>query len=211
MNIIAHRGYWKTAREKNSCWAFQRAVTMGYGVETDVRDYKGNLVIAHDIPSGKAVSVDKAFKIFSKMSKNQILAVNIKSDGLQSDVKKYLRKFGIKNYFIFDAAIPDLLLYRKNKIAHYIRLSEYEPFSDLIYKADGIWLDALADDWYGADLLLKILKMGKNVGVVSPELHGRSYQRVWALLRDNRVSRYSQQIFLCTDHPVEAEGYFQEF
>lgn len=35
MRIIAHRGYWFSAQEKNTEVAFYRAFSMGFGTETD--------------------------------------------------------------------------------------------------------------------------------------------------------------------------------
>ena len=50
MQVISHRGYWKTAAEKNTATAFARSFEMGFGTETDVRDLNGLLVISHDMP-----------------------------------------------------------------------------------------------------------------------------------------------------------------
>ena len=51
MKILAHRGAWNTSDEKNTVLAIKRAFCHGWGIETDVRDYCGKLVISHDIAS----------------------------------------------------------------------------------------------------------------------------------------------------------------
>ena len=56
MKILSHRGYWKTAEEKNTATAMHRSFSLGFGTETDVRDYNGKLVISHDIPDSSAIS-----------------------------------------------------------------------------------------------------------------------------------------------------------
>ncbi|MDB5448782.1 MAG: hypothetical protein JWQ97_4099, partial [Phenylobacterium sp.] len=53
MRIISHRGYWREPSEKNSRTAFARTLEAGFGTETDVRDLVGQLVVAHDPPSGR--------------------------------------------------------------------------------------------------------------------------------------------------------------
>jgi len=41
MLVISHRGYWKELAEKNRPIAFERSFALGFGTETDIRDYKG--------------------------------------------------------------------------------------------------------------------------------------------------------------------------
>ncbi len=38
MQILSHRGYWKSIKEKNSFIAFERSFLAMHGVETDLRD-----------------------------------------------------------------------------------------------------------------------------------------------------------------------------
>jgi nucleoside-diphosphate-sugar epimerase len=49
MNIISHRGFWLKDEEKNTIQAFERSFEFGFGTETDIRDYKGELVISYDM------------------------------------------------------------------------------------------------------------------------------------------------------------------
>ena len=53
MKIIAHRGFWKKPEKQNTLGAFYAAIKKGFGIETDVRDYKGKLVISHNVPNEK--------------------------------------------------------------------------------------------------------------------------------------------------------------
>ena len=59
MNIIAHRGFWRKEKEMNTSIAFSRAISSNYGIETDVRDCCGELVISHDVPIGNNLSFDE--------------------------------------------------------------------------------------------------------------------------------------------------------
>lgn len=47
MELLAHRGYWSNGIPGNSPEALKRALECGYGIESDVRDYDGTLVISH--------------------------------------------------------------------------------------------------------------------------------------------------------------------
>ena len=42
-----------------------------------------------------------------------MLALNIKSDGISEILKKTLKKYSIKNYFVFDMSVPELIQYKK--------------------------------------------------------------------------------------------------
>ena len=70
MKIISHRGFWKKASEKNSIHALKKSIEHSFGFETDLRDYKNNLVISHDVAEKELKNSDLLF------------AWNIKSDGL---------------------------------------------------------------------------------------------------------------------------------
>ena len=59
MEIISHRGYWKSVKEKNTEIAFSRSFALNYGTETDLRDCLGKLVISHDMPNGNEIYFDE--------------------------------------------------------------------------------------------------------------------------------------------------------
>ena len=65
MKILCHRGAWKFETEKNSVAAIKKAVSLGYGFESDIRDYRGELVISHDIADENSPSAEEVFKIVS--------------------------------------------------------------------------------------------------------------------------------------------------
>ena len=60
LEIIAHRGLWQDTKNpndksaQNTLKAFERAFEGGFGVETDLRDFAGQIVISHDIATPKA-------------------------------------------------------------------------------------------------------------------------------------------------------------
>lgn len=210
MEIISHRGYWKTDNEKNKQISFNRSFKLGYGTETDIRDYKGELVISHDIPDENSLSIDDFFNIYkTHLNSNLTLALNIKSDGLQLKLKEKLLEFGIEKYFVFDMSIPDTFGYIKNNITTFSRHSEYEIIPAFFNECHGIWLDAFETRWYDAEVLLNHIKKGKNVGIVSPELHKQNHLELWEYLKINKFHQ-SDNIILCTDLPEDATKFFNK-
>jgi hypothetical protein len=206
MNILCHRGFWLTSEEKNSLVSFERAFSFNYGVETDIRDFNDKLVVSHDIPTrDKLLYFEDFLELYNQSNGSGFLALNIKSDGLQSKLKKALDEYQIQNYFVFDMSLPDTLGYIKNKFVTAIRLSEYEQQNSLFEFCEYIWLDSFVDVWYNINFIDDLISKGKKVVVVSSELHKRAHLPLWELLRKYS---WNNNIYLCTDFVDEAERFF---
>ncbi|SDF43867.1 hypothetical protein SPACI_051470 [Sporomusa acidovorans DSM 3132] len=214
MNIISHRGVWTAIAEKNTRDAFIRSFQSGFGTETDIRDFDGQIVISHDIPHGSELNLESFFRLYQTFGKGLPLALNIKSDGLQVELAKYLRQNGIANYFVFDMSIPDTIGYLKNNLHYFIRQSEFEVVADchsLLYaNAAGVWLDELYESWINPDILLSHLANGKRVCIVSPEIHGRDYLDKWRQYKKATKNWAADKLMLCTDLPELARKFFSE-
>lgn len=210
MKIISHRGFWKKQNEKNTNVAFFRAIKNGFGVETDVRDYCGELVISHNMPTPKSQTLDNFLEFYvqglSQKYEPPMLAINIKSDGLQTKLEELLYKYKITNYFVFDMSVPDSINYLDSNMNVFMRKSECEEPSKLLNNINGVWLDQLLSDWYSPECIIASLNSWNNVCVVSPELHGREHRNCWRILK--KIKLKNSCIMLCTDYPQQAEEYF---
>lgn len=203
MEIIAHRGFWLAQEDKNSEKAFSRALSDGFGIETDFRDYKGELVISHDIPNGSEMSADDFFKLYSSFDAKPLLALNIKADGLQAKLKELIEKYNIENYFCFDMSIPDTLGYVNSNLKIAARHSEYEkefPFYDA---SEFVWMDCFKSGWFGENEIKNHLNNKKQVCIVSSELHKRGYEDSWW-----KYKQIDGKLIICTDYPQQAREYF---
>lgn len=210
INVLSHRGYWKKESEKNCKIAFERSFSLGFGTETDIRDFNGELVISHDIASVECLSVDFFFKLYKSINDTLPLALNIKSDGLQLKLMKLLKKYEINNYFVFDMSVPDGLNYLKNDFNVFTRQSEYELEPSFYDKAIGVWLDEFNDHWISKEILKHHFNNNKSVCIVSPDLHKRQYLYEW-----NNYKGYSREmnfnnLMICTDYPEKAKTFFYE-
>jgi hypothetical protein len=204
MHIISHRGFWKTSVEKNQKIAFLRSLNNGFGMETDLRDFNNNIVMSHDIPVGNEMKFD-TFCNLSGITK-VILALNIKSDGLAAMVKENAQKYDLKNWFVFDMSIPDMISHIKMGNPVFTRVSDVETIPCLLEHSQGIWLDAFYTDWFTTNDIMKYLNMNKQVCVVSPELHNRNFDKVWEILYRLREN---ERLILCTDIPDKATIFFK--
>ncbi len=205
--ILSHRGDWINGSNQNSIKALVSSVENGFGVETDIRDFLGQLAIAHDPPRSLEACLDD-FLIGARAAMRRdhpIIALNVKSDGLADLFKGMLHKFEGLDYFVFDMSIPDMRSYIECGIPCFTRISEIEEKPVLLDESVGVWLDSFYSDWFSASVISDILSSGKRVCVVSPELHGRSHFGVWSLIRT--IWRHDN-LLLCTDYPNEASLFF---
>ena len=206
MQILAHRGWWRSPSEKNSEGAFRAALSAGYGIETDIRDFDGRLVISHDPPRADAMDLDDFLTLYMSYPDRGMLALNVKSDGLASKMVQALAAREIQSYFVFDMSVPDSLHYFKLNATVYTRRSEFEPGSELDQHASGVWLDSFTgrDD---PKLMSLAVALPLKSALVSPELHGRDHRMSWESWLATPGLEHAG-IALCTDCPDEAHTVF---
>jgi glycerophosphoryl diester phosphodiesterase len=207
LDIIAHRGFWLESNQKNSIEAFKLALNNGFGIETDLRDFNGKIVISHDVPNKSCISFDEFMAIIQEYPP-QTLSLNIKSDGLQKLAKEVLGSY--KEYFFFDMSVPDTLGYSRSQLIFYTRYSDIELHPALLSESSGVWLDNFSSNKLDIDSLERFLNLNKNVVLVSPELHGFDYESYWnQLLKHLKLNPDKiQYIGLCTDKPMDAKEFF---
>lgn len=210
MKILAHRGYWNDEIERNSPEALRMALEKGFGFESDVRDYAGKMVISHNIADASCQDVKEVFKWLHEFGDKYTFAINIKADGLKHLLIEYLDKYKINNYFLFDMSVPQMIEFRDAGLRIFTRQSEIEPTPCMYNDAVGVWIDAFWDDrWITKELIENHLLSGKQVCIVSPDLHRReNYRHFWNRIRGCSFS--TNDLILCTDHPNEARRYFNE-
>lgn len=211
MRILAHRGMWFDKNEKNTLSALFKGLDNGYGLETDIRDLNGQLVISHDTPTADSVILlDELLCYYAKGKFTSTLALNIKSDGLQEKLQHQLQQYNIKHYFVFDMSIPDTLDYLKLNISTFIRCSDIEYYPEIINRTQGTWLDELIKPWISTEIILKQASQSENVCIVSAELHNREHTLQWSQIKKALDSGcQSNKLLICTDFPQEAERYFK--
>jgi hypothetical protein len=203
MKVLSHRGHWTTPGEKNHEVAFRRSFALGFGTETDLRDCAGEIVIAHDMPRGGEMTLSAFLALVP--DPELTLALNIKADGLCRGVKEAMASAGHRSWFVFDMSVPDLLLYRRERVPYFTRLSEYEMEPAALAEAAGVWVDGFHGRWWTSDKIKRLLDSGKRVCMVSPELHGREPADEWAALKP--LAGY-EGLMICTDLPERAQAYF---
>ena len=196
--IFAHRGQWNSEVSPNSDQSFHLAAKNGFGIETDVRDCAGHVIVSHD-----PCTNHEHLSLSSLLNNQAQIALNIKTDGIVEEIKKFNHEMLESGSFVFDCSFPQLLAYKKAGIPHAIRISEFE--KELPWKPNYIWLDSFESDWWLEDS--RILNLIEDVPtiVVSPELHKRKPEVMWEKVISIRESGIDLSI--CTDHPERVLAY----
>jgi hypothetical protein len=209
MKYLAHRGLWYKRHERNSPDALRNALSKGFGLETDVRDFGGEIVVSHDpVMAGAQLFSDLLFN-YTTSGSDTPLAINVKADGLWDGLKVLLGQYNIRSYFCFDMSVPEMLQYDREGLRFFTRESEYEQHPAFYREASGVWMDMFHSDWILPDQIYFHLSANKEVAIVSPELHGRPNSAFWKRLRESKLHVHPA-VMLCTDFPELAEQYFHE-
>lgn len=195
-------------KERNTATAFSRSFELGFGTETDIRDRHSKLVISHDMADSRAMPVEEFFDLYKHYQKPLPLALNIKADGLQTELKALLAAYDIDNYFVFDMAVPDGLLYARQQFKTFTRHSEYEPVPPYYELAQGVWLDEFNCHWLTEEIIAQHLANEKSLCIVSPDLHKRDYQQEWEHYKQIEARIGKGRVMLCTDAPEQAQEFF---
>ena len=85
--ILAHRGLWNEDVLPNSAQALTNAWEQGFGVETDLRDFQGQIVISHDPAQGNELYLGALLEKLNRIpvkfkGQDLIFAANVKADGI---------------------------------------------------------------------------------------------------------------------------------
>lgn len=191
----------------NSRVSLTRALEEGFGLETDLRDAAGQLVIGHDPPAEGAPHFLNLLEAWanSGVLGRAPLALNVKADGLVPLLLEAEIRLQLSLHYFFDMSFPQLRRYAQAGLPVALRVSEFEPLSrDLAFDLGlepRYWLDGFESDWWlGSRQVEEVCRLAP-VAVVSPEIHGRDPEPVWewfAALLDEGCD-----ISICTDYPFD--------
>ncbi len=154
------------------------------GIEFDVRDSDGKIIVTHDPFTTGQLFED--FLFYCDPSKFYI--VNIKSEGIEYRILELLKEHSIQNFFFLDCSIPMMVKLGKqytNKLA--VRFSEYESIETVKKMAslvEWVWVDTFTKIPLTQEQQEELHQLGLKLCFVSPELQGQP----------NKVNEYIQEL-----------------
>jgi len=143
-----------------------------FGVELDLRDHEDRLILQHD-----PFKDGEDFEEYLKHYNHGTMILNIKSERIEYQVLKLLKKYNIKKYFFLDSSFPMIFLLSKEgekNIA--LRFSECEGIDTILNmqgKVKWIWVDCFTKLPIDKENYNLLKKRGFKFCLVSPELQGQ--------------------------------------
>ncbi|HEX3890383.1 MAG TPA: hypothetical protein VHX90_05975 [Verrucomicrobiae bacterium] len=222
-DILAHRANLDGTEptRENSFAAVQRALELGFGIETDLRcDSQKHFYIAHDPqPWTKENDFAKFAALFRQFS-NLTIAMNVKELGYEADLVALQKSgdLGRKSfYFDFELLEPKTpggsqRLIQKlpagEKISMAARLSDRgESLGQcLSIPANVVWADEFDSLWLTRGEVEAVHAAGRRFYAISPELHGfdeAARLKRWQQFKDWKIDG------LCTDYALSAREFFE--
>jgi hypothetical protein len=170
-----------------------------YGIEIDVRSNKSRLFLHHD-PFNQGPSLDKFLKFYN----HKLLIVNVKEEGIELKILKILKKNKVKNYFLLDVTIPQLVRLAKFEKKIAFRVSRYENITEALkFKKilKWIWLDTFNGKLPISFRELRLLKnYNFKICLVSPELPMKKI--LYLKKMKKKISMYRSYFdAVCTKYP----------
>jgi glycerophosphoryl diester phosphodiesterase len=205
MKIICHRGLWTKKIEQNSLKACLEGAKLFDGIEVDLKNQNGKIVLSHDpiTKNNHAVSLESLFKKTPKT----FFALNIKEDGLGRELRKLISRHKINNYMCFDLSFPESLQFQKEQLRVFPRMGDMDPKLKVFPK--GLVIDVFDQTNYSQVLRsLKALKDPCELFFISPELHGHQVEVNWSKIK-RFLTQSSHSAYLCTDRPADASQFFK--
>lgn len=141
-----------------------------YGVEVDIREHNGKLILNHE-----AFGRGDFLEDYLKKYHHKTLICNIKEAGIEQAVLDLMKKYEVKNYFLLDVEFPYLYKAARNGIRNIaVRYSEDESIETVLkYKGlvNWVWIDTNTK----LPLTRKIINQlsGFKTCAVCPERWGR--------------------------------------
>jgi hypothetical protein len=145
-----------------------RRVPPERGIEVDVRDYEGELRLAHDPLAG-----GERLEDLLAAYRHALLIFNTKCDGLVKQIMALATKYGVTDYFFLDLANPTLInLVRGGVRQVAVRYSEFEPVEFALAfagQAEWVWVDCFTHLPLDPETYRRLHAQFK-ICLVSPEL-----------------------------------------
>lgn len=218
MIILAHRCNTEgpDVSTENSLAALRTALSLGFGVETDVRHADGfGFYINHEaVPPSASMSLEAHCQAW-RDHPSSIIAINIKEMSHEDALVDALNSTDVaRQAFLFDMELIEPIPGETATRLHTIdtRLNIAARVSDRgetveralnIECARIVWLDEFERPWATRETIAHLKQAGRVVYAVSPELHGGSLE--------SAVRRWRQFLAwgvdgICTDWPLLARN-----
>jgi len=197
--IFAHRALMNF--KEHSIEGISFFAKLGLGLELDIRKNSTGLYLSHD-PTGKGILFDEICQILSES--NSLVALHIKELDTLPLILKSIKKFSLKNFFIFDSDYNRMCsIFDSQNVGFYVNRKPEKNLTSRI-----LWCDEVKENWYSVKNIDNLHNQNKVIYSVSRELVIDSTM--------NEIHsdwlRLIQLGFdgICTNYPLELQKFWKE-
>lgn len=170
-------------------WQEQINIPLEVGIEFDVRDSGGKIIVTHD-----PFTDGQEFEEFISHLHKRFLIINVKSEGIEINILEILKKYSFEDFFFLDCSFPAIIkLSHLNEKRIALRFSEFESIENIILMANKIqwvWVDCFTQFPLTKYISDYIHSLGLKICIVSPELQGRAIDIIQysKYIKDNSIT-----------------------
>lgn len=147
-------------------------LSVEFGVELDIRDEGGELIISHD-----PFVMGESFEAYLKAYNHGTMILNVKSERIEHRILELIKKYTIRSYFFLDSSFPMIYLLSKEGESNVaLRFSEFEGMDtirNMASRVQWVWVDCFTKLPLTHSEYIEMKTLGYKLCLVSPELQGR--------------------------------------
>ena len=161
LQIFGHRAIFNGI--ENSVESISYYKKLGIGIELDLRsNYDNQVYVSHDATN----KGDFFEEICKKCEKSEIkMALHIKESKTIPAVINILKKFSLKNYFLFDTEN-----FEYNNLIDKTKIADYVVKKDQNIMGEILWCDEIQNKWYSKEIIKNLHQKNKLIYVMSLEV-----------------------------------------
>ena len=188
------------------------SLSPNFGAEIDIRYRDDELILDHDPFSHHKDNLVSLREFMHKYHKNNLLILNVKSEGIEKHCIDIMREFNFTNWFFLDISMPYFVKYsfkahvsrdpifNKNNLA--VRFSDEEPIeyaAAFANRVRWIWVDIFKKSVLTQQNIKKLKSLGFKICLVSPELQNHPIE-----FRDEFIKSIDLSFIdaVCTKDPL---------
>ena len=219
--ILAHRANINSPNQQkeNTAVACKVSLELGFGLELDVRSYKGKLYAKHDCVQSENEQLLSEIVTVLKDYPELPIAINIKETGNEADLVQSIAQLNKSNIFFFDLelvvglekynSLASVYRHLDSNIEIGIRVSDRKETLERALASNSkiVWLDEFDEFWVSAEVVQALNNAGKKIYAVAPDLHKHPTS-----ISMNRCQEFVEWGVsgICTDYPIKLKNLLKE-
>lgn len=160
IDILAHRATLNSA--ENSINGISNCIELDIGVEIDLRLGKDGIYMSHELKT-RGELFENACRILS--DSKITIALHIKEISVVKETLRLIKKYSLKNYFLFNTNYKKILGITNNHHLGFYASKEPKKIKERI-----LWCDEVKEKWYNYELISNLHKQKKILYAMSKEV-----------------------------------------